>query len=634
MATMNVHIPSYTRRYQKRKERIDYYLNNDPNGFRQLMQQLACGYTGFMFPLERTDSKKFHRYRRFELATFEQREQMIDKIYASMRRSKMAMLRAKRMWQQLLRQLKRERIATTIAPGSIDLRIETKEHMFQIQLTTFLQQHNSLRTIDDMLTQLLSNRSMFDALYNINDEFKRWTNQLAERNSKQRQDGEKLFKLVDDENDLQIRFKLLTKLIRIGDDEQVVQAYWQRMLVCMQASKYLTAAHDLDILLSQVCQQKSEHSISSLSTVNASADVRLSQQLFYYAVKCYYRLLTNPSYQSLGSLKRENHLQRYQQLIRELQLLAYFDYSPNSEQQRGSSSQIIEFMRGSNANSILFRSYGSVLRRLKREGLPIDSEDVIKKLRNQQIIQGIPGQKQPSMDDDLVSISMDTAKAHQEFAYSDIFAAAHFNSMDGRYLCASRPIQKGETIFYEKIVAFSVKRMYWKKYCAYCRRRLSHHFIPCSMCSESVFCNVVCERMAAATSHPRTCTLSTSIIYEHFNNDHIVALVYDLFASLPIRLIIDASRVDVIRAYDHGLRYPVKLPFMMTVFTQLMLDLPYSTIGQIDLQLPEADDCRKMLFDSIRLAMIIAHKFRLSRLDMEAIRSVNEENQSIRKTSC
>ncbi|OTF79099.1 hypothetical protein BLA29_010443, partial [Euroglyphus maynei] len=215
------------------------------------MQQLACGYSGFMFPLERTDSRKFRRYHRFETATFEQREQMIDKIYTSMRKSKMAMLRAKRMWQQLLRQLKRERITTTIAPGSFDLRIETKEHLFQVQLNTFLQQHYSIRTIDEILAQLLSNRSMLDALYNINDELKRWTNRMIEQNGKQRQDGERLFRLVASEDDLQIRFKLLTKLIRIGDDEQVVQAYWQRMLVCMQAAKYLTAAHDLDILLSQ-----------------------------------------------------------------------------------------------------------------------------------------------------------------------------------------------------------------------------------------------------------------------------------------------------------------------------------------------------------------------------------------------
>lgn len=131
--------------------------------------------------------------------------------------------------------------------------------------------------------------------------------------------------------------------------------------------------------------------------------------------------------------------------------------------------------------------------------------------------------------------------------------------------------------------------------------------------------------MAAATNHPKACTLSAAIIYEHFNNDHTVALVYDLFTSLPIRLIVDSSRVDTIRAYDHGLRYPIKLPFMMTVFNQLMLDLPCSFIGQLDLQQHDVDDGRKILFDSIRLAMIIVHKFRLSKLDLEPIRSVRNE---------
>ena len=417
-------IPSYIRRYQKRKDRIDYYLFSDPNGFRQLMQQLSCGYTGFMFPLERTDSKKYYRYRQFELATFEQREELIDKIYLTMRQSKLSMLRAKRMWQQILRQIKRERLTTTLSPSSYDLRIETKEQLFQVQLQTFLQQNQSIHTIDDLLIQLITNRSMFNALNSINDELKRWINLITEQNGKLQQDGERLFRLVSNENDLHIKFKLLTKLIRIGDDEQVVQAYWQRMLVCMQAGKYLTAAHDLDILLSQVCQQQSEQDLQIQTPspppgmVNCGNDVRLSQQLFYYAIKCYYRLLTNPTYKSLGSIKRENHLQRYQHLIRQLQLLAYFDYTPRiqrQQQQQSVSSQIVEFMRESIPESMLFRTYGSVLRRLKKEGLPVELDDILIQLKHQQQQQqqigqpGIDGQQIQSNDNEEGSL-MDSAK--------------------------------------------------------------------------------------------------------------------------------------------------------------------------------------------------------------------------------
>ncbi|OTF83286.1 hypothetical protein BLA29_011932, partial [Euroglyphus maynei] len=160
-------------------------------------------------------------------------------------------------------------------------------------------------------------------------------------------------------------------------------------------------------------------------------------------------------------------------------------------------------------------------------------------------------------------------------------------------------------------------RKHYYKYCDHCKRRLGYRLFPCDHCTEVVYCDTICKQMANEY-HYRTCTLSTKTMAEFFvQNDQQMAICYDIFSTLPIRNVIQLSKLPISQAYHYLLKRPEYCPYPLFAYYNMLFHIS-SKSSIVDLNMINMNELyyQTIFMKSLQLSLVMRHQFRLTRYDL------------------
>ncbi|XP_027198579.2 uncharacterized protein LOC113792830 [Dermatophagoides pteronyssinus] len=220
-------------------------------------------------------------------------------------------------------------------------------------------------------------------------------------------------------------------------------------------------------------------------------------------------------------------------------------------------------------------------------------------------------------------------KPDKKLNHSNIFTDSKVLIDDHGNLIAGRTIEMNEKIFYEMMMtmlpSIDIRQQYQYKFCDNCKRRLGYRLFPCDKCTEVVYCDKICLEMSNK-HHSKICLLSPKCLAESLvQNDQQMAICYDIFASLPIRNVIQLSRLSTSQAYHHLLKRAEYCPYPLFAYYNMLFRLSKS----IDLNMINMNELyyQTLFMKSLQLSLVMKQQFCLTKYDLNLCKEDDEHVQ-------